>query len=177
MRLSLKDKLNSFKNTRYYDCLSMFWGSFLYMYFYVTDVCLNSSIGYCCVFSLIIPGASSVLNDRMSSSKPKLSIQVLNRHLKTLLLITLFCVISGTYGGLGSAIALRTTMGILACPCVSRMFAIPYVQNVLDDDGNALDDKLNTDVKPMLDQLVWAATAVSNHRKCAELPVSSFFGS
>lgn len=92
-------------------------------------------------------------------------------------MITLFCVISGTYGGLGSAIALRTTMGILACPCVSRMFAIPYVQNVLDDDGNALDDKLNTDVKPMLDQLVWAATAVSNHRKCAELPVSSFFGS
>lgn len=108
---------------------------------------------------------------------PTLSIKVLKPSSKNLFLKSLSCVISGTYGGLGAAIALRTTLGILACPCVSRMFAIPYVQNVLDDDGNALDDKLNTDVKPMLDQLVWAATAVRNHRKCAELPVSSFFGS
>lgn len=108
---------------------------------------------------------------------PTLSIKVLKPSSKNLVLeIIILCYFRYLWG-IGCGYSSKDHSGNSRVSLCVKNVAIPYVQNVLDDDGNALDDKLNTDVKPMLDQLVWAATAVRNHRKCAELPVSSFFGS
>ncbi|XP_062588300.1 quinone reductase-like [Saccostrea cucullata] len=90
----------------------------------------------------------------------------------------LVCYSMGPYGGYCSSTSLRTVMGVLASPCVSRVLAIPFVQDAIDEDGKAINEKLNSEVDPMLQQLEWMANATKNHRLKAGLPTSSFmFGS
>jgi hypothetical protein len=54
------------------------------------------------------------------------------------------------------------------------MCAIPLVQNAFDEDGNALNEKLTSNLNPMVEQLQWMADAAKCHRQKVGLPTSSF---
>lgn len=78
--------------------------------------------------------------------------------------------ISGPYGGMRAAMALRAITGELGCLSVSNIFGIPTVQHAFDEEGNPQNDHMESGAKKMLDQLEWMAHAMKNHRDKAGTP-------
>jgi len=71
----------------------------------------------------------------------------------------------GGFGGARAASHLRDMLGELGMSAIPSSFAIPKIQNVLDENGKPLDEKMNERVKKFLDELVWYAEALKESRK------------
>lgn len=71
----------------------------------------------------------------------------------------------GGFGGVRAASHLRDMLGELGMPAISSSFAIPKIQEALDEQGKPLDEKMNERVKKFLDALEWHANALKEARK------------
>lgn len=72
---------------------------------------------------------------------------------------------AGGFGGVRAAVHLRDMMSELGMPSIPSSFAIPKVQDALDEKGKPLDEKLNKNLKKFLDELEWYAKALKVARK------------
>ncbi len=71
----------------------------------------------------------------------------------------------GGFGGVRAASHLRDMLGELGMPAIPSSFPISKIQNVLDEQGKPLDEKLNKNLKKFLDELEWYAKALKEARK------------
>ena len=72
---------------------------------------------------------------------------------------------SGGFGGVRAAVHLRDMMSELGMPSIPTNFAIPKIQDSLDEKGNAIEEKLNENVKKFLDEIDWYGNALKVARK------------
>ncbi len=71
----------------------------------------------------------------------------------------------GGFGGVRAASHLRDMLGELGMSAIPSSFPISKIQDVLDEDGKPLDEKMNERVKKFLDELEWYAEALKEARK------------
>ena len=71
----------------------------------------------------------------------------------------------GGFGGARAASHLRDMLAELGMPAIPSSFAIPKIQDALDENGKPLDEKMNKRVKKFLDELEWYADALKEARK------------
>ena len=76
----------------------------------------------------------------------------------------------GAFGGMRAAMQLRCLLGELGAISVSNIFGIPVVQDLLDPDGQPLNDRLIPGAKRLIAQLDWHARAMKNHRDSHGVP-------
>lgn len=72
---------------------------------------------------------------------------------------------TGGLGGVRAASCLRDMMAGLGMSSISSSFSISRIQDVLDEKGEPLDEKLNQRVKKLLDELEWYTKALKVARK------------
>lgn len=71
----------------------------------------------------------------------------------------------GGFGGVRAASHLRDMLGEMGMSAIPSSFAIPKIQDALDEGGKPLDEKMNERVKKFLDELEWYANALKEARK------------
>ena len=80
------------------------------------------------------------------------------------------CYSMGQYGGMRAAMQLRSMLGEIGSLSISYIFGVPKVQNMFDEQGNPLDDYMNTSSQKFITELDWYANALRNHREKAGIP-------
>lgn len=71
----------------------------------------------------------------------------------------------GEFGGVRAVVHLRDMLSELGMPSIPSSFSISNIQDVLDEKGKPLDEKLNKNLKKFLDELEWYAKALKVARK------------
>jgi NAD(P)H-dependent FMN reductase len=71
---------------------------------------------------------------------------------------------AGSFGGVRSAVHLRAMLGELGMVSTSTMLPIPQVSKQINEEGEALDDKMNKRFKQFADELLWYAEALKPAR-------------
>lgn len=74
------------------------------------------------------------------------------------------------FGGIRAAMQLRAMTGELGCTSVSKIFAIPKVHEVIDEHGVPKDSRLKDELKELMSQLDWTATAFKEMKAKYGLP-------
>ncbi|XP_077989659.1 quinone reductase-like [Glandiceps talaboti] len=80
------------------------------------------------------------------------------------------CYSPGMYGGMRSAMQLRTMLGELGCTAVSNIFGVPKVNQSLTEDGEPTNDHMVRGADRLLNQVYWHANAMRNQRENFGLP-------
>ncbi|XP_072176081.1 uncharacterized protein [Diadema setosum] len=77
------------------------------------------------------------------------------------------CYSPGQYGGMRSAMQLRSFLGEMGCISVSNIFGIPRAHEAISEEGRPLNEHMEKGAGRLLAQLEWMAHAMKNHRdKC-----------
>jgi NAD(P)H-dependent FMN reductase len=74
------------------------------------------------------------------------------------------CYSAGAFGGVRAAMQLRAMLCELGTPSIPSLFAVPKVQDAIDEGGIPLDDGLNRRAARFLDELEWYANALKAAR-------------
>jgi NAD(P)H-dependent FMN reductase len=69
------------------------------------------------------------------------------------------CYSQGQFGGVRAAMQLRAMLCELGMPSISSLFPLPRIQDLLDEDGNPIDDSVDRRFARFADELEWYARA------------------
>ena len=76
----------------------------------------------------------------------------------------------GSFGGVRASMQARSLLGEIGSPSVSTIFAIPTIQKALSEEGEPLDERMESGVERLVKELEWYATALKKHREAEGLP-------
>jgi NAD(P)H-dependent FMN reductase len=74
------------------------------------------------------------------------------------------CYSAGPFGGVRAAMQLRAMLCELGMPSISSLFALPRIQDLLDEDGSTTDAALDRRFTRFADELEWYAEALRARR-------------
>ncbi|EDV20410.1 Chromate reductase [Trichoplax sp. H2] len=80
------------------------------------------------------------------------------------------CYSMGQYGGMRAAMQLRSMLGEIGSLSTSYIFGVPKAHQMFDEEGNPLNDYMNTSYQKFITQLDWYANALRNHRESVGTP-------
>ena len=72
---------------------------------------------------------------------------------------------AGRYGGVRSAVQLRSILAELGMPAISTSQAYPVVQNAFSDEGEPQQDYIDDSTKKFLDEFDWYMNALKRQRE------------
>ncbi len=76
----------------------------------------------------------------------------------------ILCYSRGPFGGVRVAVHLRAVLGELGMVSIPSFFPVTFVQDALDEDGNAIEKAYNRRVKRYLDEFEWYVRALKKGR-------------
>ena len=71
----------------------------------------------------------------------------------------------GLFGGVRAAMQCRMLLGELSTPSVGPLFAIPEIQKALSEEGDPLNNHMNSGAEKLLKELEWYAYALKKQRE------------
>ena len=82
------------------------------------------------------------------------------------------CYSMGPFGGQRAAMQARCLLGEIGCVSPSYLFSIPTIQTQLNENGEALNDRMTANAGKLITELEWYATALLNHKETVGRPAN-----
>ena len=75
------------------------------------------------------------------------------------------CYSPGPYGGMRAAMQLRAMLGEIGTVSIPNIFGIPRVTAALSEEGEPLNDHMESGVQKLITQLDWYAKAIRDRKR------------
>ena len=80
------------------------------------------------------------------------------------------CYSMGSFGGVRAAMQCRMLLGELGTPSVGQLFPIPQINKALTEDGEPLNERMDTGAEKLIKELEWYGTALKKQKESVGLP-------